>query len=150
MSRITFVQYEGSDEQIRDLVSKLIPAQDAATTTTAKPTTGPNGSSTWDLIAKRFERAVSAAAANGKPGQKSGMEAWLRVGGSIELTKLWKAAGVRNQHDYSGVGGSLTKNMRKAGGPREWYQWQKQNSGDWIYSILPELVDPLKRAFGIA
>jgi hypothetical protein len=150
MSRITYVQYEGSDEQIRDLVSKLIPTPDAASATTVRPTIGHNGPGTWDLIAEKFERSLSATAANGKPGQKRAVEAWLRVGGSIELTKLWKAAGVKNQHDYAGVGGSLTKNMLKAGGPREWYLWQKQNSGDWIYSILPELVDPLKRALGIA
>lgn len=38
MSRITYVQYEGSDEQIRDLVSKLIPTPDAVPATTARPT----------------------------------------------------------------------------------------------------------------
>jgi hypothetical protein len=63
--------------------------------------------------------------------------------------KLWNAAGVKAQHDYAGVGGSLTKNMVKAKGPKTWYTWHLDKSGEWIYEIIPELRDPLKRAFEI-
>lgn len=152
MPSITYVRYEGSDAQILDLLSKLIPNPGTVPIpiTTTTPSTGPDSSSAWDVIAKKFERCVSAATANGRPGQKNAMVAWLRAGGNIELTKLWKAAGVKNQHDYSGVGSSLTKNLQKAGGPGDWYQWRRENSGEWIYTILPELVEPLKRAFGVA
>ncbi len=77
------------------------------------------------------------------------MEAWLRANGKIPLAQLWKAAGVKVQHDYSGIGGSLTKNMMKAGGPQKFFSVRRDSSGQRHYEILPELVDPLKRAFRI-
>jgi hypothetical protein len=77
------------------------------------------------------------------------MLAWLKADGEILLTKLWKAAGVKVQHDYSGVGGSMTKNMMKAKGPKAWYGYSLNNDGEWVYKIVPELVDPLKRSFGL-
>jgi hypothetical protein len=75
--------------------------------------------------------------------------AWLKANGEILLTKLWQAAGVKKQHDYSDVGGSMTKNMMKAKGPKAWYTGALNNDGEWVYKIVPELVDPLKRSFGL-
>jgi hypothetical protein len=77
------------------------------------------------------------------------MTAWLKADGEILLTKLWKAAGVKKQHDYSGVGGSMTKNMMKAKGPKAWYTAALNNDGEWVYKIVPELVEPLKCSFGL-
>lgn len=147
MPKFTFVQYEGTDEQIQQLVSRLVSADKAVDATEVSG--GSNSSSAWDKVAARFERSVSRTAGRGRPAQKHAMLAWLRSDGRIELTKLWKAAGVKAQHDYSGVGGSLSKNMKKAGGPRDWYDGHVNNSGEWIYTIMPELVQPLKRAFGV-
>jgi hypothetical protein len=56
---------------------------------------------------------------------------------------------VKAQHDYGGIGGSLTKNMLKAGGSQKFFQVRRDRSGERHYEILPELVDPLKRAFRI-
>jgi hypothetical protein len=105
----------------------------------------------WDETARRFERLITAAAANGKPKQKKAMVAWLESkNGAIELKKLWKAAGVGTQHDYAGVGSGLTRNMMKARGPKDWYTWPRdEKTGEWFYTIIPELVEPLRRAFGI-
>ena len=147
MPKFTFVQYEGNDEQIAQLVSRLVSAEKVQGIEDLRSSV--NGSSAWDAIATRFERNVSKTAAEGRPGQKDAMLAWLRAGGRIELTKLWKAAGVKAQHDYSGVGGSLSKNMKKAGGPPEWYDAYVDSSGEWIYTIQPDLVPSLKLAFGV-
>jgi hypothetical protein len=103
----------------------------------------------WDDVARRFAEHVKSAAACGNPSQKDAMTAWLNADGEILLTKLWKAAGVKKQHDYSGVGGSMTKNMMKAKGPTAWYTWALNNNGEWVYKIIPELVEPLKRSFDI-
>jgi hypothetical protein len=147
MPKFTFVQYEGDDEQIAQMVGRLISSEKAVKSPGEPSTT--NGSSMWDTVSTRFERLVSSTAAEGRPSQKQAIVAWLRDGGEIELTKLWKAAGVKAQHDYSGVGGSLSKNMIKAGGPSDWYDAHVDGSGQWIYKLLPELVEPLKRAFSI-
>lgn len=105
---------------------------------------------TWDDVARQFAKYVSEAAAGGRPGQKDAMVAWLRAGGSIPLTKLWSAAGVKTQHDYAGVGGSLTKNMVKANGPKAWYTWHRNGkNGEWVYEIVDYLREPLKRTFGV-
>ncbi|HEY6765742.1 MAG TPA: hypothetical protein VI386_13305 [Candidatus Sulfotelmatobacter sp.] len=77
------------------------------------------------------------------------MTAWLKVDGEILLTKLWKPARVQKQHHYSGVGCSLTKNMVKAKGPKERYTGALNNKGEWVYKIVPELVEPLKRSLGL-
>ena len=67
----------------------------------------------------------------------------------IELTQLWKASGVKNQHDYGGIGSSLTRNMIKVGGMKRWYLGERHptKAHEWIYKINPELIEPLKRAF---
>ena len=37
----------------------------------------------------------------------------------------------------------------KARGPRDWYTAHKNSNDEWIYNIVPELVEPLKRSFGL-
>jgi hypothetical protein len=39
------------------------------------------------------------------------------------------------------VGGSLRKNMVKAGGPKDWYIGHVDGKGEWHYTILPELIN---------
>ncbi|MGD0126307.1 MAG: hypothetical protein ABSF46_13170 [Terriglobia bacterium] len=151
MPNFTFVHYDGSDEQIMKLVSQLVAANDRGQ---LPPTPKGNGnagmtSSSFSEVTTKFAQYVNDAAAYGKPGQQKAMLAWLNADGEILLVKLWKAAGVSTQHDYSGVGGSLTKNMIKAGGPRDWYTCSLNHDGEWVYKILPELVEPLKQAFGL-
>jgi hypothetical protein len=146
MPSVTIIKFEGSEEEIsRFLVQNghnmsPLPAGSKG----SQPANG-----MWDQVASKFESLIKKTAAAGRPGQRDAMLAWLKAGGSIELTKLWKAAGVKAQHDYAGVGGSLSKNMKKAGGPRDWYDGHVDKSGEWHYTILPELVEPLKRAFGV-
>jgi hypothetical protein len=149
MPGFTYVHYDGSDEKIIELVSKLVAGNGGSKVSNASTAASAAGSSGWDDIARRFAEHVNAAAANGNSSQKDAMTAWLKSDGVIPLTKLWKAAGVKRQHDYSGVGGSLTKNMVKAKGAKEWYTGGLNNDGEWIYKIAPDLVEPLKRSFGL-
>lgn len=149
MPTFTFVRYEGSDSEIRHLVTQLMTGQQPAAPSAPASSNGLLAPSPWDEIAKRFESLVAAAVGDGRPGQKQAMEAWLRAHGKIPLVQLWKAAGVKVQHDYGGIGGSLTKNMIKAGGPQKFFQVRRDSLGQRHYEILPELVDPLKRAFRI-
>ena len=146
MPSVTIIKYEGSEEEI----SRFLAQNGHAA---AAPKAANTGTQTingiWDQVAVNFERFIRTTAAAGRPGQKNAIVAWLRAGGDIELTKLWKAAGVKAQHDYAGVGGSLTKNMVKAGGPKDWYTGHVDNKSEWHYTILPELIEPLKRAFGL-
>jgi hypothetical protein len=150
MPGFTYVHYDGSDERIVDLVSKLIAGIGGSQAPASTPSPG-NGTqpSPWDDVARRFAEHVNSTAASGNPGQKNALTAWLKADGEIVLTKLWKAAGVKKQHDYSGVGGSMTKNMVKARGPKAWYTASLNNNGEWVYKIVPELVEPLKRSFGL-
>jgi len=150
MPGFTYVHYDGSDERIIDLLSKLVGGNGGsqAAGTTSAPNNGIEPS-TWDDVARRFAEHVNSAAACGNPGQKDAMTAWLKADGEILLTKLWKAAGVKKQHDYSGVGGSMTKNMMKAKGPKAWYTAALNNDGEWVYKVVPELVEPLKCSFGL-
>jgi hypothetical protein len=150
MPGFTYVHYDGSDERIMELISKLVSSNGGGGQSLA-PTSGNNGTeqSAWSEVARRFAENVNSAAAYGSPSQKNAMLAWLKADGEIFLTKLWKASGVKAQHDYSGVGGSLTKNMMKAKGPKAWYTFTMDGDGEWIYKIVPDLVDPLKRSFGL-
>jgi hypothetical protein len=149
MPGFTYVHYDGSDEKIIELVSKLVSDNGGSKVSNGSASASAAGSSGWDDIARRFAEHINAAAAYGNNSQKEAMTAWLKSDGVIPLTKLWKAAGVKRQHDYSGVGGSLTKNMVKAKGPKEWYTGTLNNDGEWIYKIAPDLVEPLKRSFGL-
>jgi hypothetical protein len=147
MPGFTYIHYDGTDERILELVSQMI-SGNTERKTQPLPNNG-EGSSTWDEVAKRFAEHVSRAEADGNSSQKNAILAWLKADGEILLTKLWKASGVKVQHDYSGVGGAMTKNMVKAKGPKAWYTGSVNSAGDWVYRIVPELVDPLKRSFGL-
>jgi hypothetical protein len=149
MPGFTYVHYDGSDERIMELVSKLVSGNGGSQPKAAPSSNNGNAPSTWDDVARRFAEYIDSAAAYGSPSQKDAMTAWLKADGEILLTKLWKAAGVKRQHDYSGVGGSMTKNMMKAKGPKAWYTGALNSDGEWVYKIVPELIDPLKRSFGL-
>jgi hypothetical protein len=145
MPSVTIVKYEGSEEEVLRFM-----AQNGHAVHTSTASTGTHqANGIWDQVASKFESLLKKTAAGGRPGQRNAMLAWLKASGSIELTKLWKAAGVKAQHDYAGVGGSLSKNMAKAGGPKDWYDGHVDKAGEWHYTILPELIEPLKRAFGV-
>lgn len=145
--------YEGSDEEIRKYLSSLpqqsAPAQPPQNGSSAPPSG--KSSTQFDAIAQAFRKRLDEAAAQGRKGQKEAILAWLRRDGVIDLTDLWKASLVKNQHDYGGIGSSLTRNMRKVGGMKQWYTYEPHptKSGEWQYKIVPELIDPLKTAFGV-
>ncbi len=144
--------YEGSDEEIRRFLTSLpqhVDVQPAPAHGGAGPSNGRGAQ--WDAIAQAFHNRLQEAAAYGRKGQMNAMIAWLRSNGSIELSKLWGASGVANQHDYGGIGSSLTRNMLKSGGMKQWYSCKPHSTKpkEWIYAIMPELVEPLKKAFGI-
>jgi hypothetical protein len=146
MPSVMIIKFEGSEEEVLRFMAQN--GHGVATSqATSTGTQQVNG--IWDQVASKFERYIKKTVAAGRPAQRDALLAWLRADGKIELTKLWKAAGVKVQHDYAGVGGSLTKNMAKAGGPKDWYDAHVDKAGDWHYTILPELVEPLKRAFGV-
>ena len=147
MPSVTIIKYEGSEEEVLRFIAQNGHGVAAASSAGLPGAKHANGM--WDQIASKFERLLKKTAAAGRASQLNAMMAWLKAGGNIELTKLWKAAGVRAQHDYAGVGGSLSKNMAKAGGPKDWYDGHVDKNGEWQYTILPELVEPLKRAFGL-
>jgi hypothetical protein len=143
--------YEGSDEEIRKFLSSLPQQSNSASFNANNSGTAPNGkaSSHLDAIARAFRQRLDDAASNGRSGQLNAMLAWFKHNGVIELTELWKASGVANQHDYGGIGSSLTRNMKKVGGMRKWYTAEKHptNQNEWIYKVVPELVEPLKQVF---
>ena len=112
-------------------------------------------------IATKFAKYIKEAADAGSPGQLNTMTAWLEADGKARLKDLVKASGAKHQQGYSGVGGSLSKNMIKAGGPRkrsdgipqypqEWYGFVRdlpKADGEYTYVIAEELIEPLKHAF---
>ena len=151
MPNFTFVHYDGSDEQIMKLVSQLLATNGGGQLRSTPKANGKTGmaSSSFNEVTTNFAQYVNDADAYGMPGQKKAMLAWLNADGEILLAKLWKAAGVKSQHDFGGVLGSLTKNMIKAKGPKAWYTWSRNNDGEWVYKIVVEFVEPLKQAFGL-
>ncbi len=100
-------------------------------------------------VAPKFAGFVFQAAARGDNSQRDCMVTWLKHDGRVPLTQLVKASGVKMTHDYAGVGSSLSRNMKKAGGPKKWYDVVRDINGERIYIIVPELVAPLKQAFNI-
>jgi hypothetical protein len=118
-------------------------APSSQTSTIPKSSTTPQSSTVLDKIAARFAGYVSRT-----PRLVTVMKMWLRGNGKALLTELVRVSGVNKQHDYSGIGSALTRNMKKAGGPKDWYDGHEQPNGDWLYEIGDELVEPLKRAFG--
>lgn len=150
MGKVRIIEYEGSDEQILKLLMRSAPHESSI-----EPVPPANGkqnganNSVWEAVAKKFNKYLSETADRGRAGQKKAMLKWLEHDGVIDLATLWKASGVKAQHDFGGVGGSLTKNMIKAGGPEEWYRAYRDEKGQWTYQIIEELVPSMKVAFGV-
>lgn len=148
------VSYDGSDSEITQALSRMVSAfgkSPAATETASShpsrippPSTVPQSSTVLDTIATRFAGYVSR-----RPRLLKVMKLWLGGNGKALLTELVKVSGVKKQHDYSGIGSALTRNMKKAGGSKDWYDGHEQPNGDWLYEIADELVEPLKRVFGV-
>jgi hypothetical protein len=150
MAKVRIIEYEGSDEQIRKLLSQGFSRNASASSSSeeSEENNRAKNASVWDAVAIKFRKEIEDALAYGYSAQKKAMVAWLQNGGEIDLPSLWKASGVKAQRDFGGVGGSLTKNMIKAGGPREWYRKHRNGKGVRQYQIVEELVGPLKREFG--
>jgi hypothetical protein len=103
-----------------------------------------SASTSVERIAVKFTGLVSAT-----PRLRGVMEGWIRANGKIRLSELVRISGVRKQHDYAGIGSALTRNMKKAGGPKDWYDGHQDTDGNWIYQIADEYVEALKRAFKV-
>jgi hypothetical protein len=151
VAKVRIIEYEGSDEGILKLLSqRTAQAHPISSVVESHERNGDSKDlSVWEGVAKKFQKYVSNTAAWGRESQNKAMLAWLQHNGEIDLGILWKASGVKAQHDFGGVGGSLSKNMKKAGGPEEWYSARRNDKGRWTYKIIDELVEPLKTAFGL-
>jgi hypothetical protein len=146
------VTYDGSDSEISKALGRMVSAFGSPDGSPAASimSQSANGSPGWaDNVAPKFAGFVFQTAARGEKSQKHVVEAWLRHDGAISATALVKASGVKRTHDYSGVGSSLTRNMKKSGGPKKWYDTSRDIKGEKIYRMSPELVEPLKRAFKV-
>src|ERR1700678_4789162 len=95
--------YEGTDEEIRKYLSTLTSQSYSAGSGQPTASTTPNGNeqkNDFDQIAQAFWSRINGVAASGLKGQYDTMIAWLKHDGVLELSQLWKASGVKNQHDY--------------------------------------------------
>jgi hypothetical protein len=139
------VSYDGSDPEITQALARMVSAlgKDAAANGIVQPTIV-QPSTTFDKTATKFAGYVSR-----RPRLLTVITVWLRSNGKIPLTELVKASGVQKQHDYSGIGSALTRNMKKAGGPKQWYDGHELPNGEWIYEVADELIEPLKKAFNL-
>ncbi|HXE92004.1 MAG TPA: hypothetical protein VNK82_13690 [Terriglobales bacterium] len=140
---LTFA-YDGSDPEIMQALSRMVAAFGSPTGTISLPTLGSQVSSSVERIATKFAGLVYRT-----PRLRAVMEEWLRRGGKIPLSELVRISGVKKQHDYAGIGSALTRNMKAAGGPKDWYDGHQDVAGAWIYEIADELVAPLRKAFKI-
>ena len=147
------VTYDGSDSEIAQRFSRMIAAygfKNGELSTTNAPSSSANVSPGWtENVAAKFAGFVSQTAMRGEKSQKNVIETWLKHNGSVPLTELVKASGVKRAHDYSGVGSSLSRNMKKSGGPKRWYDVVRNTKGERIYKMAPELIEPLKRIFKV-
>ncbi len=102
-------------------------------------------------IANNFRARLEEIESDGRKGPMDAIIRWLQRDGKIELTELWQAAGVASLAEYAGVGSSLTRHMKGAGGSgtHRWYDWKRHpdKRPEWLYCISPELIKPLQRAF---
>jgi hypothetical protein len=137
------VTYDGTDPEIIRALSRFA----AALSTNEKhdeKIASQQSSDSVERIASKFAGYVCRTTR-----LKTVMLAWLRRDGKIPLPELVKVSGVEKQHDYAGIGSALTRNMKKAGGPRDWYDGTQDVHGEWIYEIAAEFVKPLRRAFSL-
>jgi hypothetical protein len=135
------VTYDGSDPEILHALSRFASALSTNNEQNGQVSALPSSDSI-ERIAGKFAGYISRTNR-----LKNVMIAWLRRDGKIPLVELVKVSGVKKQHDYAGIGSALTRNMKKAGGPKDWYDGNQDVHGDWNYEIAGELVQPLKRAF---
>ena len=156
--------YDGTNEEINEFLSSLPTTtytdaskaneRDVTSGNTSK-TNSPDANSTdtidLDKVARDFHARIVQAAAYGRKEQLNTMTRWLQLNGEIASPEIWQAAGVASLHAYAGVGSSLTRNMKGAGGTGKWYgwKWHPTEKGQYIYLINEELLKPLKRAFSI-
>jgi hypothetical protein len=136
------VTYDGTDPEIIRVLSRFASALSMEPKAESGRIDSIPSSDSIERIAGKFAGYVSRTSR-----LKNVMLAWLRKDGKIPLPELVKVSGVKKQHDYAGIGSALTRNMKKAGGPKDWYDGAQDVHGDWIYEIAGELVQPLKRAF---
>src|SRR5258707_3507864 len=120
--------YDGTDPEIIQVLSRIGSALSGPKQNGVSTPAQASGS--IDRIATKFAWYVSR-----RHNLKSVMIAWLRRDGKIPLTDLVKVSGVKKQHDYAGIGSALSRNMKKAGGAREWYDGAENAQGEWIYEI---------------
>jgi hypothetical protein len=139
---LTFT-YDGSDPEIMQALSGVGAALGGSTAHSVHNNSR-QSSKPVERIASEFAGYVSQ-----RDNLKNVMLAWLRHDGKISLSELVKISGVKKQHDYAGIGSALTRNMKKADGPGDWYDCIRNVQGEWIYEIADELVQPLKRAFSL-
>src|SRR5579862_5638075 len=149
MSILTLtVTYDGADSEIIQALSRMVAA--LSVTNNGNSQAAINNQPGWaDKTAQKFAGYVSHAAARGERSQLSVMQVWLKRDGVASLEELVKVSGVAKNHDFAGVGSSLTRNMLKAEGPKKWYQEYRDTNGKRIRRISEELIAPLKRAFKI-
>ena len=138
---LTF-SYDGSDSEIMQALARIGSALGGPSKQNGS-VSGQNSNSV-ERIATKFAGYISR-----KPRLKNVMVAWLKRDGKILLSELVKVSGVAKQHDYAGIGSALTRNMKKAHGPKDWYDGAENAQGDWVYEIAEEFKAPLKRAFGL-
>jgi hypothetical protein len=141
------VTYDGSDSEIIQALSRIGSALGGTKQISNAPQNGHNGaiqpSSTLEKIAAKFAGYISR-----RKRLKDVMVPWLEKDGKITFRELMKLASVKTEHQYAGIGSALTRNMKKAGGPKDWYENNSQDlKGEWIYEIAAEFVEPLKHAF---
>jgi hypothetical protein len=151
MPTFTFtVSYDGSDQEIIALLGQIGGVLANNNGVNGNRSHGVAKPSNWpDNVAAKFAGFVFQTASRGEKSQRDAMEAWLKHDGRIPLSTLVKASGVKVTHDYAGVGSSLSRNMKKAGGPKKWYDVVRDTKGERVYTITPELIEPLKQAFHV-
>jgi hypothetical protein len=121
--------------------------QPAEPTAVPTPTASIKPATEMQKVAMEFARFVRSAADSGYASQEKVMKKWIEADGTARWSDLIEASGVKDRQAYSGVAGSLSKNMRKARFADKWYRYEKASDGDWNLVIVAELVEPLKQAF---
>ena len=142
------ITYDGTDLEIIGAISRIVAAF-PGNNKSDDQIHGGSGPGWPEKAAQNFAGYISDAAARDQRGQQAAIRFWLKRGGEALLEELAKASGKDNNHDFAGVISSLTRNMKKAGGPKKWYQKHRDVNGKRVRRISDELVEPLKRAFKI-
>ena len=129
------------------MLSSTQPIQLPETAAVPAPASDVKPTTEIQKIATEFARLVRLAADGGYASQEKVMRKWLQTDGNARWSDLIAASGVKDRQAYSGVAGSLSKNMRKSRFAGKWYRYVRASDGDWNLVIAAELVEPLKEAF---